>query len=338
MTSKATYLRVGLLLVAGIVAAIWLVLFLGRNRVSQGARYETYFTESVQGLEVGAPVKFRGVTLGQVNEIGLVSAAYMRDKSADPQDPTSRLVFVRFVIDPRRIGRVPDQESAIRYGLRARLASQGITGLAYVELDFVDPVRFPVATVPWEPRDTYMPSMPSTITQVQNAAQTLLARIQGVDIERLAAALQTALDDVHGQLTTGDAHAALAEAARLMKTARKGLESADLPGLAADLRATSGAVRGAVDPKATQNLLAATTQAADRLAVAAGRLPALITALEATVRRADAGTADIQADLLPVLRDARAAAANLRETSETLRRYPAAVLLGGPPPRTDGGR
>jgi hypothetical protein len=36
---------------------------------------------------------------------------------------------------------------------------------------------------------------------------------------------------------------------------------------------------------------------------------------------------------VPLLRDLSATAANLRETTEALRQYPAGVLLGGPPPR-----
>jgi hypothetical protein len=51
------------------------------------------------------------------------------------------------------------------------------------------------------------------------------------------------------------------------------------------------------------------------------------------VKRANHGTADLQAQLTPILRDVRAVAANLRDTTDTLRRYPAGSLLGGPPPR-----
>ena len=108
---------------AGIAAAVALVLFLGRDRVSDGVRYETYFRESVQGLDVGAPVKFRGVTLGQVTEIGLVTTAYMADQAVDARRPEARMVVVRWVIDPKRMGRVPDQATAIDLGLRAAYSS-----------------------------------------------------------------------------------------------------------------------------------------------------------------------------------------------------------------------
>jgi ABC-type transporter Mla subunit MlaD len=336
MMNRAAAVRVGLLLIAGVAAAVALVLFLSQGTVHDGLRYETYFSESVQGLDIGSPVKFRGVTLGQVSEVGLVTAEYMADQAVDAGRPETRMVVVRWVIDPKRLGRVPDQATDISRGLRARLASQGITGLVYIELDFVDPAKFPADKVPWTPRDIYMPSMPSTITQVQDAAEALADKLQNIDITKMAATFQALLDDLHGELSTGDTHVTLSNLAALSSSLRQGVDQADLPGLAGELRTLTATLRATVDSKDAKSLLAASSQAAERLATAAAKLPPLIAALEATMHRADAGAADVQAELVPVLRDARAAAANLRDTSETLRRYPAAVLLGGPPPR-DGG-
>ncbi len=75
---------------------------------------------------------------------------------------------MRFSVDTRRVGEGPSVDDAIRLGLRARIAAAGITGVYYVELDFVDPERFPAMGVPWEPRHTYIPAIPSTAAQVQN--------------------------------------------------------------------------------------------------------------------------------------------------------------------------
>jgi ABC-type transporter Mla subunit MlaD len=338
MATKATYLRVGLMLIGGTALALALILFLGKDRVRGGIGYESYFRESVQGLEIGAPVKFRGVTLGQVSEIGLATALYLRDQEIDPGMREARLVVVRWKIDPRRIGSNVDNETAIQRGLRARLASQGITGLAYVELDFADPARNPPEKVSWTPEYTYIPSVPSTISQVQDAATALAARLNEIDLVRIANTVQTVLDDLHGQLTSGDIKTALSGLAGLATALRESVAQADLPGLAAEIRATAAAARGTFDSTDSRSLAAASTQAAERLAAATAKLPPLITALEATVRRANAGAADVQADLVPVLRDARAAAANLRETTETLRRYPSSVLLGAPPPANGGRR
>jgi len=311
--------------------AVGLVLFLGGNRIHNGRIFETYFQESVQGLELGAPVKFRGVTLGRVTEIGLASAKYFADQPVDLRRATYRLVYVRYLIDLARIGRAGDLVSVVGAGLRARLTSQGITGVTYIELDFVDPAKFPPTTVPWTPQYDNIPSVPSTLAQVQDAAQTLLARVNAIDIVALGKSVQSVLDDLHGQLTDGDAHQALAAITTLMAATRQAVERADLPGMAGELRAAATGLRG-LAPPGREALLAA-TRAADRLSAAAARLPALVTALEAVVRRTGGDEADLQADISPALRDARAAAASLRETAEMLRRYPAGTLLGGPPPR-----
>ena len=332
---RGAFLRVGLLVALGGGVALALVWFLGGDRIRNGVVTETYFQESVQGLEIGAPVKFRGVTLGQVTAIGLVSAIYFQKGTVDLHSPTTRLVYVDYVVDATRTGAVGDTPSLVRAGLRAKLASQGLTGLAYIELDFFDPEQFPVPVLPWQPRFDFVPSVPSTFAQVQDAAQTLLSRINAIDLKGLADKAQRVLDDIHGQLTDGDAQQALAGAAALTKAAKQGLDGADLPGLVADLRGTLAGVRGLVSGSQSKEALAATTRAADRLADTAAKLPALVTALEAAVHRTSSGVTDLQADLVPVLRDARAAASNLRETTEALRRYPAGALFGGPPPREE---
>lgn len=337
MGEKTTFLRVGVLLILGVAGVVGLLLFLGRGRVNirTGEIFESYFAESVEGLTVGSPVKYRGVELGQVTDIALVTAAYGRPEQGAFMPASFGLVLVRFVIDPNRLGEGPDPMTAVGLGLRVRLATQGLTGLTYLELDFVDPVQFPAMQVPWQPAYPYVPSMPSTFTQVQIAAQRLLGKLDSVNVVALSASVQRVLDDLHGDLTSGDAHLALTSVTELANTLRDSVQAADLGGLATDLRATSEAVRKAADGPTTRELLANADRTFDRLADAAGRLPPLIAALEQTARRLDSGVADVRADLAPILRDARTAVANIRDASENLRRYPAGVLLGGPPPRNN---
>jgi paraquat-inducible protein B len=334
---RGAYLRVGALLLFGVVAIIGLVVFLTGEDVRNGFPCETYFKESVQGLNVGAAVKYRGVPLGQVTEMGLVSGSYMADAPVNIDAPTFRMVFVRFVLDASKVRRGLDLQTAIQRGLRVRLASQGITGLSYLELDFVDPVRFPAEAVPWQPKETYIPSMLSTIAQVQDAAQLLLAKLETVDLQRLAASVQQVLDDVHAQLTSGDAAQTLTAAKLLLATVQGAVQQADLPGAVHDFRATAGAIQALAQGKQTKDLLATSTRAVQDFSNVAKQLGPLVATLAATVRQVESGAADIQSELAPALRDAKAAAGNLRETSETLRRYPASVLFGGPPPRPETG-
>jgi ABC-type transporter Mla subunit MlaD len=337
MEGRATYLRVGLLIVLGLVLLFALIWFLGGGRIRHGRQFESYFSESVQGLEIGAPVKYRGVTIGRVTDIGLVSAEYGLDQSIDPERQTYRLVFVRYEVDTSRIGRVPDTHTAVELGLRARLASQGITGLSYLELDFADPARYPAQGVPWTPKAEYIPSMPSTLSQVQDAAQQVLAKLNRVDIDALSTQLTGLLTDVRTELASGDVHNMLAEAIALLRNTNESVKAADFAGLTADLKRTSGAVRDTVQGEQMQRLLANAALAAERVANAANRLPALITSLQATAQRAGNGTSDFEQSLVPVLRDVQGVVQNLREMTESLRRYPAQIL-SSPPPRTEPGR
>src|SRR5580692_8231124 len=99
---RAVFLRVGLLILGGWALVVGLVWFFAGEKVSRGIAFETYFGESVEGLEVGAPVKYRGVTVGRVTETGLVTAEYgSRTGPAQIDRQTYRLVFVRFMVDPR---------------------------------------------------------------------------------------------------------------------------------------------------------------------------------------------------------------------------------------------
>lgn len=331
---RGTDLRVGLLLLAGGALVVGAVLFFGSNQVRHGHPYETYFRDSVQGLDVGAPVKYRGVAIGAVTQIGLSSAEYGRGAPDEIRRATFRTVFVRFEIDTTRVGQVPNSETVSREGLRARIAPQGLTGQSYVELDFSNTERYPALEVPWTPRYDYIPSQPSTLSLVQDAATVLLAKFQQVDINGLADGVLGLVTDLRGTLSGGDAHALLTQATATLATVQKVLADADMPALSAELRRTLASARTLAQGPQTRELLRSATAATGRLTEAAARLPQLIAALDAVARRADTGSADLEAGLVPLLRDARTTVAALRQTSEALRRDPGQVVFGGPPSRS----
>lgn len=330
--ARGLYLRVGALVLAGLALGIGFVLFLTADRLtSSSQQFETYIRESVQGLEVGAAVRYRGVSIGRISEIGLVSAEYRRPQG-DSFGAAFQLVYVRFAVDNARIGETPNVEEAIRLGLRVRIAAQGITGVNYLELDFVDPMRFPPRPVPWEPRYPYIPAIPSTVAQVQSAAEQLLQRLQEVDLPGLLENVIGLVADLRGQVKDGDLAATLREMAELMRVLRAAAQEADAPGLAAELRGTAADARKLLASRELAQALANTAAATAELRAAAARLPGSVNTLDASLRTARGVTTDIQAELAPLLRDLRAAVANLRDTTEQIRRNPSQALFGAPPP------
>ena len=328
-----TQFSVGLLVLVAFGLIIGFTLFLTGERLrNRGEVFETYIRESVQGLEVGAPVRFRGVAVGRVTDIALVSSRYRRPEGVAFAG-AFQLVLVRFAVNMQLVGEAPNVVEAVNLGLRARLSSQGLTGVGYIELDFNDPDRFPVPQVPWTPETTFVPSIPSTTAQVQDSATMLLQRLENVDIQGIVGNLSNLLADARGQLGEGgDIRILLSDASQVMRSLRGAVEQTDLPALADDVRRTVVAAQTMLNSRELQQALSQGSAAMGELRTAAARLPASIGQLEAGLRTARGATLDVQADLVPILRDLRAMTANLRDVTEALRRSPSQTLLGGPPP------
>src|SRR5512145_1750508 len=87
-----SYFKIGLFVVSAVAIAVVGVVALGVGTVfRKQVLVETYIDESVQGLDIGSPVKFRGVQVGEVETITLTSVEY----------PTRRrYVLVRMGLDP----------------------------------------------------------------------------------------------------------------------------------------------------------------------------------------------------------------------------------------------
>jgi paraquat-inducible protein B len=319
------FLRVGMLALSAIALAIGFVVYLTAGQFGTKSDYfETYVGESIVGLDVGAAVRFRGVQIGRVTEISLAAAVYDVPE-ARANRYAMQLVVIRFAVERTRVARIASLEDMIAGGLRTRTASQGITGVTYLEIDILDPARYPPIQVPWTPRYSHIPAVPSTITQVTSAAEQIMRRLEALDIERLINNAAGLMGDLRRQVTDGEMATTLREAGETLAEIRNEIRKVKLEDTAAELR---GAIVTMGDAGRSAQELLASREVRDALA----RIPAAVTALENTLRTARGTTTDLQADLSPLMRDLRSSVANLRDTTEALRRNPSQTLLGAPPP------
>src|ERR1044071_857110 len=130
---NANYFKIGLFTIAALIICLIGVVVLGGGAFLKKKNIiETYIDESVQGLDVGSPVKFRGVPVGRVEEITLTSVEYRT---------RLQYVLVRISISSNMFQfPVNDPSSAalqreLDRGFRIRMAAQGLTGVAYLEAD-----------------------------------------------------------------------------------------------------------------------------------------------------------------------------------------------------------
>lgn len=322
-TSSAGF-RVGAFVLAGVVALLALLFFLTGGRFNQGELYETYFKESVQGLDVGTAVKYRGVTVGQVADMELVAAQYPPPNAAAAGEPVYQQVMVRFRMDPDKVGVTQGIQTAIAQGLRTQIVPQGITGLSYIDLSFVDPQTYPAQTVPWRPDEKLIPSRPSTLAQVQNAVQHFVTSLNQADIGKVTGQLGELISTLNQEVSRGDAHQAVANANTLLAMLNQVVKQSDLPGTAASIRNLAGGPQ-------TRQLLTQLDQTTTQLAKVSAELPALVTASQSAVNQANETTADLQAQLLPILRDMKTTTDNLRDLSAELSANPGRIFAAPPP-------
>lgn len=230
--------KVGLFVLLVIAGALALALGLGATRFKTDAiTYHTYFDESVQGLDVGSPVKFRGVTIGAVSAIEIAPDRRHVDVAQDLA-----------VVHLQRMGLVGgfplDRPGAVPKDLRAQLASQGVTGVKFVAIDFFDPASSPPPELPFPVPETYIPAARSmfkdleeTITKAMDKLPELADAVVSITgrVERLLAQYED--DDV-----TGKAVATLGRTDRLLTRLDEVVQRLDSAGLANRTSRTLGDV------------------------------------------------------------------------------------------------
>jgi paraquat-inducible protein B len=233
--------KLGLFVVLGIATAVAALFWVGARRFHrESIEAVSYFDESVQGLDVGSPVKFRGVLLGSV-----------RDITVAPDHRHVQVTSDIFVDTLSRLGlHVPQRgEQFIDPNLRVQLASAGITGVRFLETEFFDPERYPPPQLPFTPPWNYVPSVPSTLKSIEEAAVEIANRLPPLEdhardaladlhttlgsIDRLAVGLH-ADDGSFNQLLVR-----LREAATRVETA---LDDAKVGPTTASVRDTAGAI------------------------------------------------------------------------------------------------
>ncbi len=191
MSQEARYYRVGAFVLSGMALILIFIIALGgQSFFVTPTMMETYFNESVQGLEVGSPVKVSGVQIGRVAEIGLASRYYDMPTFEDRLQHGQDVIVVMEVVGPGGQGvdqqAIKELQTMIDRGLRLRIASQGITGISYIQAQFLSPDDHPQMQISWTPKRLYIPSAPSTMATISTAAERIASRLEDVEIQELA--------------------------------------------------------------------------------------------------------------------------------------------------------
>lgn len=176
MARKNSYFLVGLFVTVGVLIGVVAIVWLGAsNYFQKGSMYCTYFDESVQGLQADSIVKYRGVDVGRVSEIGIA--------------PDKRLVQVVMKIDANNFS---------VNGVAARLTMAGITGIVYVELDRKEPYELTMSPKDFKPPYPVIASAPSNIKQIEASINDVLGSIRQIDFKGISDQLLKTANSIDG--------------------------------------------------------------------------------------------------------------------------------------------
>ncbi|HET9918171.1 MAG TPA: MlaD family protein [Candidatus Binatia bacterium] len=341
----ARYFKIGLFIIIGTIIAAVGVVALGVGTLFQKKiLVETYIDESVQGLDIGSAVKFRGVPVGKVESISLTSAEY----------PTKRqYVLVRIGLTTRIFqaplsdAGTPSFMTEVEKGLRVRLASQGVTGAAYIEADYQDPARNPPLEIDWQPRYPYVPSTLSRITQLSESVEKILRSVENVDVGRLVNGLEKSLltitkvaEGANFEKLGGEATAFLTEVRETNRQLKGLIGNNDIKSALRDSAAAASGARQMVEraQAPVDQMLAHLPRAAEsldrmvkRLDSVSADLPETSAQLRQTLRRMNRLIATQQQGIAATVENLQAISNDMKELTESSRKYPSQVLFGAPP-------
>jgi len=317
MAAPTNHWKLGLFVVTGFVLGMSALVAMGAHSLKKTTvSYRTYFDESVQGLEIGSPVKFRGVTIGTVPDIGL--AADHRHVEVDLDLDVDHLNDLQLNIDTSNVAQ--STRIAMPPELRAQLGSQGITGVKFVLIDFFNAKDNPVQPLPFPVPENTIPSAQSTMKNLEDSVVKAVDRFPEIadQVSRVLTQMSVmlaSLDEKNLGNRVSDAVGQVEQAVRDIREAVKGLQTDRLSAQAQQTMASINLT------------LVRASALVDRLQSDRG---VIANAERATVSLGDLahGARGLGTELEDTLQDVQDAAAAVKRLGDSLERDPDMLLKG----------
>lgn len=210
MSKPVSPLAIGSFTIGAVLLLIIGIAVFGGGQLfnSDKIRYVIFFDSSLNGLDVGAPVKMQGVKIGEVTEISLLI------------DPNSAQIYKPVVIDINRNSlaktdnnaikggsyaeQVRERDKLVAGGFRARLEMQSLlTGLLYVDFD-IYPGKPPIyANLDYKGLPE-LPGIPTTTDEIRNVAEEIMQKLRDFPVEQMVQDFSNSLKEIQGFLASED--------------------------------------------------------------------------------------------------------------------------------------
>jgi len=208
MSRRVSPTLIGAFVLGAVLLSVAAVVLFGSGRYFRRTyRFVMYFGSSVNGLRVGAPVKFRGVEVGSVTDIRLPLERDMEVGripvliEIDPAKLTSRGATETVLTDPKVFN------ALIAHGLRAQLQLESfVTGVLFVSLDLFPGTPVTLARPPGSHDYRYqeIPTQPASLEKARGALDQVLAKLAETDFKGLVDSARQAMSGVNQLVNSPD--------------------------------------------------------------------------------------------------------------------------------------
>jgi phospholipid/cholesterol/gamma-HCH transport system substrate-binding protein len=240
MSKKASKTLIGAFVLGAIVLVVAGVIVFGSGKFfKKSQKYVMFFEGSVKGLQIGAPVAFKGVNIGQVTDIVLrldpekLSIMIPVYVEIDPEK------FQSMGIDRKKFKQYQYYKGLIEKGLKARLELQSfVTGLLMIGVDFY-PDK-PIRLVGLEKKYPEIPTIPTAFEELSKTVQNLPLKEIAENLNSSLAGIDRIVKSPELKETISSANQALKSIDKLAKDIGPQVEP-----LSSSVRNTSDAARAA---------------------------------------------------------------------------------------------
>lgn len=324
MKTPPNHWKLGAFVLVGVMAFFMMLALLGaRSMRKDTVTYETFFDEAVQGLDVGSPVKFRGVTLGNVSAIDV--APDRRHVQVSCELTVSQLKALRLVdLTPKKrilpFGAKETVTLLVPPDLRMQLGSAGITGVKFIGMDFFNVKDNPRPELPFPTPENYVPAAASTMKNLEDALTKAINRFPEIadQLLRLTTRADNMLALVEREKLPERVTLTLERVSSLLTSLNGAVTEANVPQLSRDSR------------KAIVGLTGAITQL-DALLVKANSQDGLMASAQRatdTITDVAGGAKGLGAELADTLRAIREALDGIQRLADALELDPDMLLKG----------
>lgn len=328
MKTKVRPAIVGAFVIGAFMLGVIALLAFGRvSFFSKPQRFVVYFDESIQGLDLGSPVKLRGVRIGRVVDLNVRYEPDNNHSVVAVVCELNRSMITDTKGDQLNVADRAELQKLVDRGLRAQLGILGLaTGMLYVELNFVDPQDYPAPTLPFQPKYVVVPPMPSAISEMQGNLTDVLDQIRKIDFVGISIELKGLMVDARKQLNGVDLKGAVAQWKQTGASFQKLADSPEIPQVItnlnasiADLRRVLADIDAQVSPT-SKELAATLAQAQQALAS--------FNATAGAAHRFIAAQSGLGDEATRTLEQLRSAAEAVQRLADFLERNPQALISG----------